>query len=167
MDDASGVQVAHALRDLPADVDDSVQVELFFALMKVRVQRMTLTVAGYNRQMRRLHAGAHKENQILMSSFSEHRNFGPKRFDGISVVQSVGHVEHLDRHVTVPVALEHGAEPSDADLLLVLDLVERYVPLAHGQRVLSGPRPITGLIVIGRDLRILRVQACGQTAIGG
>ena len=132
MNDASSVQVAHALRDLSADVDDSSQIELFLAHVKMRVQRLTLTVAGHNRQVWRLHAGAHEENQILMSSLSEHRNFGSERFDRISIVQSVGHVEHLHGHTTMPVALKHGAESADTDLLLVLHLVERYVPLAHG-----------------------------------
>lgn len=167
VNDATGVQIAHALRDLSADVDDSIQIELLLALVKMGVQRIALTVAGYYGQVRRFHASAHEKNQILMSRLSEHGNLRSKRFDGICIVQSVGHVEHFDGHTTVPIALEHGTESADTDLLFVLHLIERYVPLAHGKRVLSRPLSIAGLLVFARCLRILRIQASGQTAIGG
>ncbi|KAI3483217.1 hypothetical protein L1887_53909 [Cichorium endivia] len=106
----------------------------FFAPMKMRVQRLTLTVAGYNGQVWRLHAGTHEENQILMSSLSEHRNFRSERFDRISIVQSVGHIEHLDGHHAMPVALKHGTQ-TDRPRSALCSSLRRTVCPTHAWRI--------------------------------
>lgn len=82
--------------------------------MKMSVERESFAHARDQRKGGQIHAGAHEEDQILVARFAESGHFV---FEGLEqfLVAYLIHVQHTDRHVTVPVASVNRTEPSLAD----------------------------------------------------
>ena len=84
--------------------------------MQVCVERVALAQRGDYGQPRRLHAGAHEEDEVLVPRLPEGGHVQPERLECRLVVH-VLHVQELDGHVAVPVAGVDSAEPTNANLV--------------------------------------------------
>ena len=79
VDNALVVEVAHALRDLLGDDDDFVHVKFIFSQMQVSVEGVALAQGGHYGQFGWLHAGAHEEDQVLVTGFPVNKDLNSQR----------------------------------------------------------------------------------------
>lgn len=100
-------------------------------------------VPGDDGQVRRTHAGAHKQHHVLVPSVAVGHHLS---LEGLELVLIVAlDVDEADGHLAVPAPVENLAEATLSDHLSDLELLERDVPLLQEDAGLAGlARKVSG-----------------------
>lgn len=85
--------VSRYLSDLHGDRRSPVHVELLLHEMQYVIKRHPLAEAGHYGEPRRVHAGAHEQDQVLVTRLPERRQLYPELVERFLVV--VVHFKHL------------------------------------------------------------------------